>query len=320
MNILLLLAYNEELFIRESIIGNLDLFDKIIVVNDNSKDTTRKIVEEISKKNKNKIELINNPKNFGPGKSFDIGLKYSLNLDFDYLIKSDGDNQFRIEDIKKILEIAKKNHLDFIKCDRFWTEGISGNIPLIRYIGNAFASVLIKFVTSNVNINDPLNGLFLFSKKAAVEIKIPKLFFNYGYPFFINYTMSKLNYSNTELKLRQFKNIVSYGGQKSNLNALFMFFKLSYFSLKSFVSLITVKIKFSKFQTSGILDFVAIFSFITSIYCLIKVILVRLFNFDNNQGAWIILSIIFFMSTFLIIGISRKNISEHLGDSFSYIN
>ena len=35
-------------------------------------------------------------------------------------------------------------------------------IPKIRYLGNSIASILIKFTTSNKNINDPLNGLFFF--------------------------------------------------------------------------------------------------------------------------------------------------------------
>ena len=51
MNVLLVLAYNEELNIEETLQSNIDLFDKIVVVNDRSKDSTQSILEELSKKN-----------------------------------------------------------------------------------------------------------------------------------------------------------------------------------------------------------------------------------------------------------------------------
>ena len=63
-----------------------------------------------------------------------------------------------------MLEAANNSRSDFIKSDRFWKDGIEGKIPKIRYFGNALASFLIKFVTSNSNINDPLNGFLSFQK------------------------------------------------------------------------------------------------------------------------------------------------------------
>ena len=65
---------------------------------------------------------------------------------------------------------------DFIKCDRFWEKGIEGDIPTIRYFGNAFASFLAKFSTGNWRVNDPLNGLFGFSKTSLENFRLPKLF------------------------------------------------------------------------------------------------------------------------------------------------
>ena len=48
MNTLLILAYNEESNIEETIALSEKHFDKIIVVNDKSKDNTKSIIEQLS--------------------------------------------------------------------------------------------------------------------------------------------------------------------------------------------------------------------------------------------------------------------------------
>ena len=185
MNKLLILAYNEQLYIEDTVLKYTDLFEEIIIVDDNSKDKTKKILKNLEKQYSN-LRIITNKKNFGAGKSMDIGIKTALESDFDYLIKIDGDNQFENTDIKDMLKKAQKNNASFVKADRFWKHGIEGDMPRIRFFGNAFASFLIKFITGNSNINDPLNGLFIMSNEVCKQINIPKLFYRYGYPFFIN--------------------------------------------------------------------------------------------------------------------------------------
>ena len=88
MNTLLILAYNEESNIEETIALSEKHFDKIIVVNDKSKDNTKSIIEQLSEKNK-KITLINNQKNYGPEKSMEIGIKEALRIGSEIIIKID---------------------------------------------------------------------------------------------------------------------------------------------------------------------------------------------------------------------------------------
>lgn len=318
MNKLLILAYNEEKHIAKTIKQSLDIFDEIIVINDKSTDNTREIIEIISKKN-SKVKLINNEKNYGPGKSLKIGIDYALDSSCKFVVKIDGDNQFEQSDVINILNIANKNGVDFIKGDRFWPGGIIGKIPKIRFLGNAIASLLIKFVTGNKNINDPLNGLFLFSSNLAKDIEIPKMFNRYGYPFYINALINKLSLRK-KIEIKQYRNKISYGNEISNLNPLLIFIKLIFFSITFFVSFIKEKLKYSDYQLSALLDISSILSLLFSIFCLLRTFIIRLSIIQGNQGAWFILFIIFLILFFTLILSSRKSIENVADNNFSYIN
>ena len=73
-NSLLILAYNEENTILEVISEYLDFFNEIIIVNDKSTDNTKSIINEKFSNTKS-VRLINNDKNYGAGKSFEIGVR-----------------------------------------------------------------------------------------------------------------------------------------------------------------------------------------------------------------------------------------------------
>ena len=301
---LVVLAYNEEKYIEKTTLELIEYFDKIIVVDDKSSDNTSPLVEALCDKH-NKIKLIKNAKNFGAGKSFLTAIKSIEDEHPGYIIKVDGDNQFNLEDILKLKEISKNKNIDFLKCDRFWENGIEGDIPLIRYVGNAFASLLLKLSTSNWKLNDPLNGLFSISTKAAKHLNMPKLFFRYGYPFYLSVYFSNLSIER-DLLIGQMKNTVTYRDEKSNLKAFTMLFKLVYFTFKTLFSKIKLKMKYSQLQMSAILDILGAVSFITFIYSIIKFLNIRYFDYVASQATWFLVSLIFLVLTISLVFVSQK--------------
>lgn len=318
-NKLIILAFNEEKNIRTTVNEVLDFFEEIIIVNDKSKDATHQILEELISENK-KIILVENNKNFGAGKSMLIGIQQANKTPYNFLVKIDGDNQFEKNDIKELLKLAEENKADFIKCDRFWENGIHGDIPKIRYFGNSFASLLIKLLTGNPNINDPLNGLFLFSEKLAKKITIPRLFYRYGYPFYINTYVHYLNIG-SNFKLFQFKNKIKYGNENSNLNPITIFVKLMFFTIIYFFKIIKKKMRFSSHQLSAIADIAVVVSFTFSIISFYMVINTRYLGYSGNQGAWAMLSVIFLINSFFLLSRSQKIIIRNsLNDDFIYLN
>ena len=81
-------------------------FIRILIIEDNSKDKTRQIVEDYLKevKNNNSFELIKNEKNHGYGGVQKIAFNYALRNNFDYVIMTN-----------RIIENRDQNTLDNVK-------------------------------------------------------------------------------------------------------------------------------------------------------------------------------------------------------------
>jgi len=304
---LLILAYNEKSYIYELINDYKDSFDEILVVDDSSTDGTSEELKKSKEENKN-LKVITNDKNLGAGRSFIMGINKFLKSDSKYLIKIDGDNQFKKSDVLKLKELITEKELDFIKCDRFWEKGIEGKIPNIRYVGNAFASLLIKFTTGYSKINDPLNGLFAFSKKSLEGVNLPKLFNRYGYPFYFVTRICNRSIG-SEIKIGQLKNTISYLEQKKSINPFVMLFKLLMFSIYIYYKKIRIKFKYSDYQTSSLMDISSQLFLFLGLFSFYKFLAIRYFNSIGPQGNWFIVFLIFFFtsSVFLFFSLKKEN-------------
>lgn len=212
------LAYNEEVNLQ-SVIEQLEKLDlDIYIVNDFSTDSTSEILNKF-KKNK-KISIIKNKKNLGAGESTKVLLEYAKINSIDFLVKVDGDGQFSITDIEKIIDLYINYDYEFIKSNRFWSHGIVGKIPKIRFFGNILATLLLQISSGTNKLYDPLNGLFGISTDITDYLtkNYPK---RYGYPFYIAVVAILNNF-----KTKQINNVVSYGNEKSNLNSFKVFYTL----------------------------------------------------------------------------------------------
>lgn len=305
MNIaLLILAYNEEYFIENVIKKFINTFNEVIVVDDYSTDNTNLIIKKLKESNKN-LTLISNVKNMGAGKSLEIGINYFLKSNNEYLIKIDGDDQFSEKDVVFLNNLLVNEHFDFIKCDRFWHEGVVGKIPTIRYFGNSLASLLIKFSTACWTINDPLNGLLVFSRNILSDFKLPKLFYRYGYPFYV-VTDSVKKSINKNIKIGQYRNEVKYENEQSSLNPVIIFFKLIWYTLQNYYSKILLKLRISEFQVSALMDIISQILIILSFFSLFRIISIRYLSYSGPQGIWFVVFLIFIVSGLYLIYISHK--------------
>ncbi|MBU0951909.1 MAG: glycosyltransferase family 2 protein [Elusimicrobia bacterium] len=75
---------------------------EIFIINDGSPDNTGKVADELAVKYP-KVHVIHHPKNLGYGAALQDGFKYANK--FEYVLFTDGDNQYDVYDFKKSLQL-----------------------------------------------------------------------------------------------------------------------------------------------------------------------------------------------------------------------
>ena len=127
-----------------------------IVINDCSKDDTKKICEE------NGFNLINLPINLGIGGAVQTGYKYGYTHGYDLAVQVDGDGQHDPIFLKKMADCMREHNADMVIGSRFiQKEGFQSSGT--RRIGIKYFTILIKCLTGK-KITDPTSGLRMVNR------------------------------------------------------------------------------------------------------------------------------------------------------------
>ena len=168
-------AYNEEECIFETYKSIIDYNKKnrtnydVIVINDGSKDNTKKILEE------NNIPHINLINNLGIGGAVQTGYKYALENNYDIAVQFDGDGQHDVNYIKDIIKPVLNNESNMVIGSRFVTKTKEGfKSTFARRLGINVISFFIKLKTGK-KLYDVTSGF------RAIDRDVINLFVNY-YP------------------------------------------------------------------------------------------------------------------------------------------
>ena len=99
--------YNEEMFIKESVTRLLEtnLFDEVILVDDNSNDQSANIAKEIEKKYKI-VKYYKKDLNEGKGSALILGYK---KVSSSHIIVHDADLEYEPTDIQNLKELSIQN-------------------------------------------------------------------------------------------------------------------------------------------------------------------------------------------------------------------
>ena len=133
------------------------LLKKIIIIDNNSNlplNTKLEIIKINREKNKIKIDLVINKKNYGIGGSQKIIFNLLKNEKFDYLINLQTSGRFSVKEILTSIQRKDLMNLDYIIFSRFLKSGSAKNYNFLRKIGNLFFSFFTKIFT-NCKISDP---------------------------------------------------------------------------------------------------------------------------------------------------------------------
>jgi len=241
------LAFNEENHIENVIQKLLSLKEDIVIIDDFSSDRTEEILKQFE--NIKNIKIIRNKNNLGAGSSTKILLDTAKQLGYTFLVKIDGDDQFAVDDVQKIINLHKNGNYQYIKSNRYWDGGIVGDIPKIRFFGNLVATFLMQLAAGSRKLFDPLNGLFGVTLDLNPYLNDKVYPTRYGYPYFFTLLASLHG-----LKTYQINNVVNYGDQSSQLNSIKVFFTILKLTLVFYIRKLKIKKTISSLQKSALYD------------------------------------------------------------------
>ena len=204
--------------------------DCTIFVDDFCPEKSVSFLKSKIKKNK-KTKFIFMKKNTGVGGATLAGFQLGEKMGFDILIKFDADNQHKVKDLLKLINLLKRENINFCKGYRDLTikKSLKRKMPLIRIFGANMLTYISRFVASNYMLKDVTNGLFGMKSKILKQIDFKKIKKNYFFEQDLIFNLSK-----SKVKIHQFKSEVIYKDENSSLNVLGSIIPFSYYHIQNF--------------------------------------------------------------------------------------
>lgn len=138
----------------------------VFIVDDGSSDLTPGILKKSARANKN-FKIYTHKINLGKGGALKTGCEAAFLNQIDAVILMDSDGQHSFKDLNKFIEKLNTKRYDMILGSRNLHHGV----PLIRFLGNKFASLLIAGLF-NCYVSDILCGFRAITRKTYRKLKI----------------------------------------------------------------------------------------------------------------------------------------------------
>lgn len=157
-------AHNEELAIGSVVILAKKYADKVVVIDDYSKDNTAEIACLAG------ADVISHDTNKGYGGAIKTCFDVARAYDADKMVILDGDGQHNPEDIGSLIEKMEETGSDIVIGSRFIDgNGSNQKIPAYRKMGMKVLDIA-TMISSGVNVTDSQSGFRAYSKRAINEI------------------------------------------------------------------------------------------------------------------------------------------------------
>jgi glycosyltransferase involved in cell wall biosynthesis len=154
-------AYNEEKSIARVILGTERVVDKVIVVDDGSRDYTSPIARRLG------VAVLVHDRNEGKGAALRTGIEYAKNqIGFDILVTLDADLQHDPGDIPKVLEPIVQGNADVVVGVRPMDPSV---MPRNRIAGNKLFDAMSN--KSKEKIRDTQSGFRAYSSDSLSKIR-----------------------------------------------------------------------------------------------------------------------------------------------------
>lgn len=204
-------AYNESIRIKSTLLVVDDYLSskpykaEILVVDDGSKDDTKKVVESYIKKIPH-LKVFHYSKNHGKGYAVKKGVEAAGGK---HILMMDADHSTPIEELDKLMEAMKKHSAELVIGSRFLPDSdVQIHQPRYRIILGRAGNFLIRLFLID-GIKDTQCGFKLFKHKAAREIFHKQKVTRFGFDMEALVVASNLDYKIVEVPVMWFNSLDS---------------------------------------------------------------------------------------------------------------
>jgi len=160
MLIAIIPSYNEEKNIRFVVERVKKYVDKVVVIDDGSRDMTSVEAE------RGGAMVYKNEENLGKADAMKVGFSYAINFGADAILTIDGDGQHNLDDIPKFIEKLNQGFDLVVGARKFATP----KMPAIRIFANSFSSFLLT-LACKTKILDSQSGYRIIKKELVEKVK-----------------------------------------------------------------------------------------------------------------------------------------------------
>ena len=220
-------AYDEETLIADTIAGIPSFVDRIIVVDDGSRDGTAAKALGFADP---QIEVIVHERNRGVGAAIVTGYKRALAERVHVTAVMAGDNQMDPDELEGILEPVLLGEVDYAKANRLISGRAWELIPHTRYLGNAVLSLLTKIASGYWHVADSQAGYTAISLATLERLDLDRIYTRYGFPNDLLVHLNVVNARVRDVPSRPIYNV----GERSGIRLRKVVPRISWLLLKGF--------------------------------------------------------------------------------------
>ncbi len=219
-------AYNEEALVGSTVSGIPAFVDRIIVVDDCSKDETAVRAQRADER----VEVIPHERNQGVGAAIITGYRRAIATDVDVTCVMAADGQMDPDDLETLVRAIAIDETDYAKANRLFTGQAWQLIPRTRYLGNAALSFMTKIASGYWHVADSQSGYTAVNLETLKLLDLDRIYRRYGFP---NDLLVHLNVFNR--RVRDYPSRPIYGvGERSGIRLRHVVPKISWLLLKGF--------------------------------------------------------------------------------------
>ena len=220
-------AYDEEQLVATTIRGIPSFVDKIIVVDDASRDGT---ADAARGSGDPRVDVVTHERNAGVGAAIVTGYRRAVAAGVDVVCVMAADNQMDPDDLERIALPVVRGDVEYAKANRLVSGQAWEVIPRSRYLGNAMLSFLTKIASGYWHIADSQSGYTAASREILEQLDLERIYPRYGFP---NDMLVHLNVWNARVRDVTARPVYNVG-EKSGIKIRKVVPRISWLLIKGF--------------------------------------------------------------------------------------